>query len=293
VKRFVALLSFRRGVKRALNLLLLAALCSAASAQAQRIVTLAPFLTELVFAAGAGDMLVGVAAHSDYPERAKALPVVADATGVNREALLGLRADVVLAWRTGTPANAVAALRQVNVKVVVLDGARIDDVPKLLRQIGALANTAARAEDAAAAFERELATLRATYAAKPVVPAMFEIWHAPLMTISGNHYMTDALEVCGGRNVFAGLSAIAPEVSMESVVAKDPEAIIGAGSALEEAAFRNHWARLDSLRAVKNGALVYLNPDTIQRQTPRMIEGVKALCAGLEKVRALRGKREG
>jgi len=267
--------------------LLLAGLWLLASpAEAQRVVTMAPFLTELVFASGAGDKLVGVAAHSDYPAQARKLPVVADATGANRETLLALRPDVVLAWRTGTPAGAIESLRQAGINVVVMDGARIDDVPKLLRQVGVLTDTRARSEQSAAAFESALKKLRGIYAAKPRVRAMFEIWHAPLMTISGNHFMTDALEVCGGSNVFNDLASIAPEVSLESVIAKDPQAIIGAGSALDEKTFRANWSRFESLRAVKAGALIYLNPDTIQRQTPRLLDGVKALCEGLETVRS-------
>ena len=271
---------------RTFSLLLTGILLLASPVQAQRVVTMAPFLTELVFASGAGDKLVGVAAHSDYPAQAKTLPVVADATGSNREALLALRPDVVLAWRTGTPAGVIESLRQAGINVVVMDGARIDDVPKLLRQIGVLTSMQTRSEQSAIAFETGLKKLRGTYSAKPRVQAMFEIWHAPLMTISGNHFMTDALEACGGSNVFNDLATIAPEVSLESVIAKDPQAIIGAGSALDEKAFRANWSRFGSLRAVKTGALIYLNPDTIQRQTPRLLEGVKALCEGLEAVRS-------
>lgn len=270
--------------RTALSLILLLAL----PAQAQRIVTMAPFLTELVFAAGAGDKLVGVAAHSNYPAQAKSLPIVADATGANREALLRLQPDLVLAWRTGTPLHAVESLKIAGLPVTVMDGARIDDVPKLLRQIGALTRSTASAEEAARKFEKDLAGLRETHALRKPVSAMFEIWHAPLMTIAGNHYMTDALEACGGRNVFAEVASIAPEISLESVIAKDPEAIIGAGSALDETTFRKNWGRLDSLQAVKQGALIYLNADTIQQQTPRLIDGVRAICAGLEKVRTAR-----
>lgn len=275
-----------RPIRPLLAFLLMAHWGFAAPAHAQRVVTMAPFLTELVYAAGAGDKLVGVAAHSDFPPPAKSLPVVADAGGSNREALLALRPDVVLAWRTGTPLAAIASLRQAGVNVIVMDGARIDDVPKLLRHIGVLAGTQTQAERSASAFEAALQSLRATYASRRQVPAMFEIWHAPLMTISGNHFMTDALQVCGGENIFNDLAAIAPEVSLESVIAKDPQAIIGAGSALDEATFRTNWSRFGSLRAVKNGALIYLNPDTIQRQTPRLLEGVKALCEKLDAVRS-------
>jgi iron complex transport system substrate-binding protein len=275
-----------RFVRALLDALLLGLVLAAPYAQAQRIATMAPFLTELAFAAGAGDKVVGVAAHSNYPAQAKSLPIVADAAGANRESLLRVKPDIVLAWRTGTPLHAIDSLKIAGIPVTVMDGARIDDVPKLLRQIGVLAGTVPQAEEAAKAFEKELAALRESHATRKTVTAMFEIWHAPLMTIAGNHYMTDALEACGGRNVFADVAGIAPEISYESVIAKDPEAIVGAGSALDEAVFHKNWSRFGSLQAVKRGSLIYLNPDIIQQQTPRLIEGVKAICKGLEKVRA-------
>jgi iron complex transport system substrate-binding protein len=257
---------------------------------AQRIATLAPFLTELVYAAGAGAKLVGVSAYSDFPSQAKSLPVIADAAGSNLEALLALRVDRVLAWKGGTPIQQIEMLRAARVDVVLFDGDRLDDIPRLLRDIGALAGTGNEAERAARDFERELAALSSRYAKRATISAMFEIWHHPLMTVSGKHFMSDALATCGGSNVFAHESGITPEISLESVFRHDPEVIIGAGSAQGEKDFRANWARFPALSAVRDGHLIYLDPDLIERQTPRILEGIRYLCAALDEVRSSRAQ---
>lgn len=252
---------------------------------AQRIVTLAPALTELVYAAGAGDKLVAISAWSNYPPEATKLPVVADHAAVNREALLALKPDVVLAWKTGTPEKSMASLRALGVEVRVLDGQRIDDVPRLLREIGQIANTPRPAEQAAKAYESRLANIRRRFASLRPVPALIEVWHSPLMTVSGGHYMSDALVACGGRNVLADLPGITPEVSLERIVDIDPDAIIGAGSADGSARFKDNWKRFANLKAVKRDTLIWLDPDTFQRQTPRLLNGVETLCAALDAAR--------
>ena len=272
-------------------LLIYLAVLGQAAAQAQpplpakRIATLAPFLAELVFAAGAGSKLVAVSAHSDYPLAARSLPVIADAGAVNRESLLALHVDTVLAWKGGTPGKNIDAARQSGAQVIILDGDRLDDIPRLLRRIGDLAGTRHQAETEAVRFEEGLSEVRRKYGPRRQISAMFEIWHRPLMTISGKHFMSDALGVCGGRNVFADYPGIAPEVSMESVLKEKPTAIIGAGSARSEREFRENWTGNGAIAAVKREHLIYLDADYIQRQTPRILEGVRRLCVALDEIR--------
>jgi len=260
----------------------------ASGCQAQRMVTLAPALTELVFAAGAGSKLVAVSAWSNYPAEVTRLPIVADHAAVNREALLALKPDVVLAWKTGTPERMMESVRSLGIPVRLIDGQRIDDVPRLLREIGQIANTTAPAEQAAKTYESRLANIRKQHASLRAVPSLIEVWHAPFMSVSGAHYMSDALVACGGRNVLADQPGVTPEVSLERIVEIDPEAIIGAGSADGAAKFRENWKRFSSLKAVRNDALIWLDPDTFQRQTPRLLDGVEQLCAALARVRSTR-----
>jgi iron complex transport system substrate-binding protein len=258
---------------------------SASFCHAQRIVTLAPALTELVYAAGAGSKLVAVSAWSNYPSEAMKLPVVADHAAVNREALLALKPDVVLAWKTGTPERMMESVRSLGISVRLIDGQRIDDVPRLLREIGQVAGTRESAEKSAKAYELRLANIRKQHAALRPVSALIEIWHTPFMSVSGAHYMSDALVACGGRNVLADTPGITPEVSIERIVEIDPEAIVGAGSADGAARFKENWKRLASLKAVQRDALIWLDPDTFQRQTPRLLDGVEQLCKELAQIR--------
>lgn len=250
---------------------------------AQRIVTLAPFLTELAFAAGAGDRVVGVSAFSDFPPQAARLPVVSSAAGVSLEQLAALRPDLVLAWRDSFRPEDIERVTRLGAAVFVAHGRRLDDVPRLLDVIG----TAARvdASGAIAEFASKVAALRRAYAGKRKVDVFLEIWHRPLTTISGSHFMNDALEICGGRNVFKERAGVAPQVSWEELYRRDPFAIVGAGSAPSEAEFRDNWKARRALTAVKAARVLWVDADTIQRPTARTPEGIKRLCEVLETVR--------
>lgn len=269
---------------------------NSASAQQQRVsaaprlATLAPALTELVYAAGAGAQLVGVSDFSDYPPAARKLPVIANHASVNLESLLALKPDRVLAWKGGTGQRMIDAVIQAGFRVEVLEGQRIDEVPALLRAIGQLAGTRAEAERAARSYEERLANIRRQYAARPVVTAAIEIWHAPFMTVGGTHYMSDALFACGARNIFADLPGVTPEPGLEVLVARDPEVIVGSGSAEDSSRFQARWGRFAQLKAVRDKGLVHVEADLLQRQTPRLLEGVQQLCEGIERVRAARLK---
>src|SRR5581483_6795175 len=175
----------------------------ALEAPARRIVALAPHLAEIAYAAGAGDRLVGVSNFSDFPPEAKRLPVVFDWGRVDYERVIALRPDVVLAWRSGTPALQVERLERLGMKVVVTEVRHFADVAALERTVGRIAGTEASAETAARDFENRLAALRAEYAARPALSVFLEIWHAPMITINGDHVFSEAIELCGGRNVFA------------------------------------------------------------------------------------------
>jgi iron complex transport system substrate-binding protein len=252
-------------------------------APAQRIVTLAPFLTELVFAAGAGPRVVGVSAYSDYPDAAGKLPVVSTAAGLSIEPLAALRPDLVIAWRDSFRTEDIERIGGFGAAVFVAVGRRLDDVPRLLRVIGTA--TALDVSAQVSAFEREVASVRATYSARPRIDAFLEIWHRPLTTISGGHFMNDAIEMCGARNLFKDLSGVAPQVAWEEVYARDPFVVVGTGSAANEAQFRANWRERGTLSAVRAGRLVWAEADTLQRPTTRTPQGIRRLCEALDTVR--------
>lgn len=260
------------------------------SAPAARIVTLSPHLTELVFAAGAGDRLAGVARFSDYPATAQSLPRIGDAARVDPERILALAPDLVLAWRSGNQANDVARLEKLDLRVFVTEPERLGDIARLLRTIGGIAGTRDAAERAAREFEREIDALRARYGAAPPVRVFYEIWHRPLLTVNGRHLISDVIGLCGGVNVFSDLPSLTPAVSVEALLAARPQAIIGGSSAITPQQFAAQW-RHHPVAEVRRLPVLFVHPDEIQRQTPRIVEGAKKICAALEEVRAAGASR--
>jgi iron complex transport system substrate-binding protein len=255
---------------------------------AARIVTLTPHLTELAYAAGAGDRLVAVARYSDYPQPARALPLIGDAAEVDLERIAALEPDLVLAWKSGNSPADVASLERLGLPVYVSEEARLDDVARVLRAIGRLAGTEPAAERAAEAYAGRLGALRARYAGRSPVRVFYEIWDRPLITVNGRHIISDVLRLCGARNVFAGAPLLTPTVSLEALVAARPQAIVGGTSAMTERDLAAEWRNqpVTSLRALP---VIYVLPDLIQRQTPRIAEAAAAICAKLD---ALRGRKE-
>ncbi|HTS83954.1 MAG TPA: cobalamin-binding protein [Usitatibacter sp.] len=250
---------------------------------ARRIVTLAPALTELVFTAGGGDRVVGASAYSDYPPEAKKLPQVSSAMSWSLEEIASLKPDLVLAWHDNMRTEDVSRLSAFGIAVYVAESRNFDDVPRTLQAIGTLLGR--DTSPAIRAYRDKLERLRAQYARKPQVTALLEIWHNPLTTIAGHHFMNEALEICGARNVFADLSGVAPIVSWEEVFFRDPDVIVGISSAASEKEFRASWKERPTLRAVSQDHLVYADADRLQRLTARTPDGVASLCAAIDRVR--------
>ena len=253
---------------------------------ARRIVTLTPHLTELVFAAGAGAHLAGVARFSNYPAAAQQLPVVGDAGQFDAERILALKPDLVLAWKNGTPAAAVARLEGAGLPVFVADFARLEDITRGIEAIAALAATLPASAAARAAFDSGLQALRARRYSGTPVRVFYEIWPRPLMTVNDAHIISDVIALCGGVNIFGTLRLLTPEVSLEALLAARPEIALG-GSSMETAAgFAARWAALPP--PLGNVPAHHILPDLIQRPTPRLLEGARLVCAHLDAVRSAR-----
>ena len=251
---------------------------------AQRIVTLAPNLAELAHSAGAGRYLVGVARFSDYPESARHVTEVGDAARVELERIIALRPDLVLAWKSGNQPGDVDKLERLGLVVFVTEPVRLADIPRLIRAIGALAGTGAAAERAARSFEEDARLLRERYAQARKVRAFYEVWHRPLITVSGRHMISDIIALCGGLNVFAAAPGLAPTVSLEAVVAARPEAVLGGAKRGGAPELDRNW-RETPVGALASLPVFYVDPDLIQRQAPRILEGARIVCAALDSVR--------
>jgi iron complex transport system substrate-binding protein len=251
---------------------------------AQRIIALAPNLTELAFAAGAGGRLAGVARFSDHPPAARQLPVVSDALQFDLEHMLALRADLVLAWHSGTPPEAIARMERAGFPVFVAGAARLDDIGRNLDAIARLAGTGAAGGEARRAFDSGLQELRSRPSGMAPVRVFYEIWDRPLMTVSGSHLISEVIALCGGSNVFGSLRALTPEVSREALIAARPQLVLGGSSADTVESFAARWAAMPPpLNAVPAH---HVPPDLMQRPTPRILDGAKRVCSVLDGVRA-------
>jgi iron complex transport system substrate-binding protein len=266
-----------------LSLLAASLVTLALSAAPARVVTLAPFITELAFDAGIGDRVVGVSAYSDYPPAARALPEVSSANGFAIEKIAALKPDVAFVWRDSAKPGEIQRLESLGIRVVVISARTLDEIPGALEQVAAGANVDVSAKSRA--FRERVAALRKSYSSRRRLDAFLEIWNRPVTTVAGRHYMNDALEVCGARNVFADLPGVTPVVPWEMVYARDPEVVVGAGSAGDRAQFEANWRERPTLSAVKNHKLLYANPDTLQRPSLRIVEGIAELCEGLDRLR--------
>lgn len=198
--------------------------------------------------------------------------------------MLALQPDLVLAWRSGNPAGDVERLKSLGLPVFVTEARRLGDIARLLRTLGTLAGTARVAEAAASAFERDLADLRRRYGGRRTVAVFYEIWNRPLLTVNGDHVISDVIALCGGRNVFRDAPVLTPAVSLEAVIKARPQVVLGGSSAVRREEFAASWAALpvSGLRALP---VRYVPPDLIQRQTPRIAQGARVVCEELDEVR--------
>ena len=258
------------------------------AAPARRVVSLAPHLTELMYAAGAGARLVGALEYSDYPSEAKALPRVGSEASIDLEALVALRPDLVIAWPNAGSARAVERIAALGIPVFRSEPRELEDIARTMETLGRLAGTQAAASAAASAFRDRAASIERRYAQRARVRVFYQVWDRPLVTVNGNHVISKAMRLCGGENVLAALPALAPEIDRELVLRADPEAIVASGPDGARPAWLDAWRAFPALAAVRHDNLYSIRPELLQRHTPRLLDGAEELCRILETVRLKR-----
>lgn len=264
---------------------------NAAPAAATRIVTLSPHLAELMFAIQADDLLVGVSAYSDFPTEVTLLPVIGDAFNIDQEQLTILEPDLLLAWETGTPAHVVDDLSARGFRVEVIATKGLAGVPSALRTMGVLTSRQELANAAASSFEYELQALVDESLELTPISVFYQVDARPLYTINGDHYISELIETCGGTNIFSDLDGLAPLVSVEAVLDREPEVILassdaGLGAFLE-------WDRWTDIAANKYGNRFLMPANEIGRPTPRLLIAARAVCNALAEGRLNREKHQG
>jgi iron complex transport system substrate-binding protein len=252
---------------------------------AQRIVSLAPHVTELVFAAGGGDRLVGTVDYRDYPAAAKAVPRIGDNRQFDLERLIALKPDLIVVWRHDAADSQLDALRALGIPLFYSEPRGLDDIPDSLVRLGKLFGTSRQADLLAAQLRQRTGALSAQYGRRAPVRVFYQVWDKPLYTLGGSHIVSDAIRRCGGENIFARLTPKAPVVTVEAVLLEQPDAIISGEQPERPQGGLESWKRYAGLNAVRRGSLYAIDGDLINRPGPRLIDGVAALCVVLDRAR--------
>ncbi|WP_081847892.1 cobalamin-binding protein [Microbulbifer sp. HZ11] len=259
---------------------------------AQRIVALAPHIVENLYSAGAGDRLIGVISHSDFPAAARQLPQVGNYKSINYERLLALKPDLIVAWGSGNGDEMIQKLRDLGFNVFVTESRTLEDIPHNVRLFGKLTGTGEIADRATKQWLDRLHALRQAHESQAKISVLYQVWNDPLQTLNGDHLISDVIEACGGHNAFADAVVLAPKISIESVLKRDPDVIIASGMGDARPEWLNDWKAYPGLSAVKNGNLYHVPPDIIQRHTFRLLDGMEMVCRHLASARAGQASRK-
>jgi iron complex transport system substrate-binding protein len=252
---------------------------------AQRIVSLAPHLTEILFAVGAGAQVVGAVDYSDYPLEARRLPRVGSYAQFDMERIVILHPDLIVAWQSGNNQAQIAQLKKMGYRIFLNEPRRMLDVAVSLEKIGALAGRDEQAKRQADAFRARHFGLQEKYSQRRAVRTFYEVWNKPLMTVSGQHLIGDVMKLCAAENVFSGLAALTPTIGVEAVVAANPTVIIASGMDESRPEWLDEWRRWPNLKAVRQHHLYFVPPDLLHRHTPRILDGAEMFCAQVERAR--------
>jgi iron complex transport system substrate-binding protein len=250
---------------------------------ATRVVTLAPNLAEMVYQAGAGDSLVGVAAYSDFPRQVKDLPNVGDAFRIDFEQLMALKPDLVLGWGGGNPEHVLKRIRDLGFRLEVLTPDRLEDIADHLELIGQWTGHTEQAQRAASDFRLQIDGLRRAYRNAEPVSVFYQISTQPLYTVNARQFIGQMIRLCGGVNIFGDLAELAPVVSPESVVVADPDLILTADEQLPEVI--RLWSRWPRMLAVRRGAILGVDARLAARASSRLVQGTLQVCQALDQVR--------
>ncbi len=255
------------------------------TAPANRIVALAPHIVENLYSAGAGEKIVGVVSYSNYPLQAKQIQQVGSYNAFSVETIASLKPDLIVMWGSGNGMQALQKLKALDIPVFVSEPRLLSDIPRDIRLLGELAGTLKTAEAQAVHIEQAFADLATQFASQQKLTVFYQVWNNPLQTLNGEHLISQVIELCGGKNIFWDTKNLAPKISIESVLLRNPDTIVASGMSQTRPVWLDEWLAYPSLQAVKNNALFFVDADYLQRPTARVVTGAESLCHKLDSVR--------
>ncbi|MEC9078583.1 MAG: cobalamin-binding protein [Pseudomonadota bacterium] len=257
----------------------------ALTSPAMRVVSLAPNLTEILFFIGAGEQMVGAVEYSDFPPAARDLPVIGSHNRFDVEQILSLTPDLFVGGLSVNSLEDLEGLKRLGLPVFISEPSTVEGIVSLMERLGALTGHQAQSLSQASAFRASFNASRETYSTRRQVSVFYQVWEQPIYTLNGDHVISQLISLCGGRNIFSDLKQLAPVVSLESVLARDPEVIVGGGIFGQTPPWAERWQSWPTVRAVRNRHIYAVDSDHIARMGPRLAEGVEALCLVIDKAR--------
>ncbi len=254
---------------------------------AQRVIAMAPHVTELLFAAGGAERIIATVSYSDFPEAAKRLPQVGSNRQIDMERVVALKPDLIVVWLHGSSERQIEQIRALGIPMFHSEPRKLEDIAISLGKLGKLMGTESIADAAAADLRQRLAGLQTRFARRAPVRMFYQVWDKPLYTLNGTHILSDAMRLCGGENIFASLKVTAPVVDVEAVLQANPEAMFSGERSPTDIGL-TMWKPYTSLTAVKRDNLFSINGNLLNRSGPRMIAGTEILCEKLDLVRQRR-----
>ena len=252
---------------------------------AQRIVALTPHAVENLYSVGLGNRIVATVEYANFPERAKRIPRIGSFASVSIELITQKKPDLIVAWGSGSQRSAIERLRELGYPVYVDEPRSLDDIARSLRDMAILGGTENQGQAAAARLEAAQRAYQKKYAKVKKLAVFYEIWNDPLQTINGSHLISQIIHLCGGVNIFASEKMLAPMVSIEAVLERDPDIIITSGNGNESPLWLKSWTRFHDLRATESKALYAVPGDDLQRPTLRILNGLREVCTDLDDAR--------
>jgi iron complex transport system substrate-binding protein len=255
----------------------------------QRVITVAPHLSEVVEAAGGANRLISVSAYSNYPESVKQLPITSDARSIDLEKMKSLRPDLIIYWRGGTPETQIESIKKTfsSIKVMSVEPKKLTDIATDIETIGKALGAENIAKKNADLLRSQIAELKKQYQHKNKrkVRVFYQVWAQPLMTLNQDHLIADIINICGGEQLFAKEKLLVPTVSREAVVKANPEIIFTAVDTKQMKTDWSMWSSISQLAATQKKAFIDLDGDVISRPSPRIMQGAQKICSEIDKIR--------
>ncbi len=254
------------------------------SKKAQRIISLSPSITEMLFAAGAGKYIVGIVSYSDYPEQAKEITSVGSYNSLDIEKIISLAPELIIAWKSGNPEKQIKKLKSLGYPVFLSEALNFEDIRNNILKYGILSGNEKQAQQQSQLFINGISELQKNYKDKSKVRVFVQIWNRPVMTVGSKHIISQVIQLCGGQNIFKDFKlTITPDI--ETIIQRKPELILATGMANTSVKWLKRWENWTIIPAVKNQHLYPTNPDLLVRHSPRLLQGARHVCSLIDNVR--------